>query len=166
MKGFGKSQEEGVWRDVAFKNCLRIIKRVIMVTIGWDLNVLKAGPDVYFLFENWYEQNLQGTLLEDFMLLYSVSWQEMIEILIAIVNPLIAWKLNKTRPYRRSSATLQENIYSCLMCFTHLKLSFILKSPLFSALFEYLVYSGELDKFASTDDTFMLNPLRYMFILE
>lgn len=52
------------------------------------------------------------------------------------------------------------------MCFTHLKLTYILRSPLFSALFEYLIFSGELDKFASEDETFMLNPLRYMFIFE
>jgi hypothetical protein len=52
------------------------------------------------------------------------------------------------------------------MCFTHLKLTTILQTPLFSTLFEYLLYSGELDKFASTDNTFMLNPIRYMQILE
>jgi len=95
-----------------------------------------------------------------------VRKDEVVELLIAIVNPLIARKLNKHKPYHSRSLEVQENLYSCLMCFTHLKLTYILRSPLFSALFEYLIFSGELDLFASEDETFMLNPLRYMFIFE
>ena len=77
-------------RDVAFKNCLRIVKRVVMVTIAKEINILKAGPEVYYNFDDWYERHLKGTLLEDFMALYRIKREEIVELLIAIVNPLIA----------------------------------------------------------------------------
>lgn len=70
-----------------------------MVTIAKEINILKAGPEVYFNFDDWYERHLRGTLMEDLMRLYRVRKEEVVEILIAIVNPLIARKLNKHKPY-------------------------------------------------------------------
>lgn len=137
-----------------------------MTTLSKEINILKTGPDIYYVFDNWYSRHYEGTLIDDLAKFYWVSRQEIVEFIIAIVNPLNAWKLNKIRPLTPWTLELQENLYCCLTCFTHLKLSYILHSPIFSALFEYLIKSGELDLFASTDETFMANPLRYMFIIE
>ncbi len=41
-----------------------------MVTIAKEINILKAGPEVYFNFDDWYERHLRGTLMEDLMRLY------------------------------------------------------------------------------------------------
>lgn len=94
-----KHQEEGVRRDVAFKNCLRIIKRVVMSEISKEIQIQKTGPEIYFMIDDWYERHFKGTLIEELMNYYKVKRQEMVELLIAIMNPLVARKLNRYKPF-------------------------------------------------------------------
>lgn len=70
-----------------------------MTTIGQEINILRAGPEVKQNFEDWFERHLRGTLFEELMVFYKISKAEVVELLIAIVNPLIARKLNKQKPY-------------------------------------------------------------------
>lgn len=61
-----------------------------MTTIGQEINILKAGPEVKQNFEDWFERHLRGTLFEELMVFYKITKEEVVELLIAIVNPLIA----------------------------------------------------------------------------
>jgi len=38
-------------------------------------------------------------------------------------------------------------------------------SPVFTCLLELLVFSGKIDQFGSKDETFMMYPLKYLFII-
>lgn len=51
------------------------------------------------MIDDWYERHFKGTLVEELMNYYKVKRQEMVELLIAIMNPLIARKLNRYKPF-------------------------------------------------------------------